>query len=123
MSWLPDWLTGFDRENYDAGVEADRKNRAITEDLHNRQLISDKEYQDAVDNYDEAAAYNPDQEIGDAFNQGLDEGATNIRNAVGGTVNTLVGTPLKLIPWQLWLAGGLYLAWRLGAFSGLLKRS
>lgn len=58
-----------------------------------------------------------------AFQEGLDDGAGNIRGSIGGTINALVATPLKIIPWQLWLAGALYLAWRLGAFKGLLKRA
>lgn len=121
MSWLPDWLTGFDREEYEKGLEADRKNREITEDLHNRRLISDTDYQAALDNYDAAAEYDPDEDISNAFSQGFDEGADNIRNFLGDTINTTVGTPFKLIPWQVWLAGALYLAWQLGLFKGLVK--
>ena len=123
MSWLPDWLTGFDRANYNAGLAADEKNRQLTEDLHNKGVIDDKDYKAAIDSYDAAAAYSPDAAISEDFNKGLDEGAANIRGAVGGTVNSLISTPLKLIPWQLWVLGGLYAAFRLGAFRSLLSKS
>ena len=121
MSWLPNWLTGHDETAYQEGLEADRKNAAITEDLKRRGLITDADYQIAQEHYAAAAAYDPDAAIQDAFEEGWDEGADNIRNAVGSTINAVVGTPLKLIPWQLWLAAGIYLAFRLGLFDGVLK--
>ena len=122
MSWLPDWLTGFDREAYEEGRRADERNRAITDNLHDRGLISDDDYAVAQQHYDDAAAYNPDQDIANAFGEGLDEGASNIRAFGGNLVNTVVGTPLKIIPWQLWVAGGLYLAWRAGLLKNILPK-
>jgi hypothetical protein len=103
-----------------AGEEADRRNRELTEDLRRRGLITEDEYQTALDHYaaDDAAGYYEDQLQRD-FELGLDEGAANIRGFVGGTINTVVGTPLKLIPWQLWLILGLWLAWQLGWLNKL----
>lgn len=119
MSWLPDWITGFDRANYEAGVEADRRNADITEDLRRRGLITEGEAQASRVNY---AEIDPDEEIDQAFLDGLDEGASNIRNFAGDTINTVVGTPLKLIPWQVWLAAALYAAWYFGLLKGVLKK-
>jgi len=42
-------------------------------------------------------------EVANAFDEGLSEGASNIRGAVGGTINRTVGSLLSTIPWQLWL--------------------
>lgn len=121
MSWLPDWVTGFDRENYEAGLEADRKNAAITEDLRRRQLISEDDARTAQLHYAQSAAYDPDAAINEAFLEGLDDGADNIRGAVGGTIDTVLGTLLKTIPWQLWLIGLVVAAWKLGLLDGVFK--
>jgi hypothetical protein len=123
MNLLPDWLTGFDRENYERGREADRLNRGITEDLKARGLINSPDFNTAIRNYDEADNFDPDDAITDAFNEGLDDGATNIRNAVGSTINGIVFTPLKIIPWQVWLALAGYAAFRLGLFNGILAKA
>lgn len=56
-------------------------------------------------------------EVNAAFDEGLKEGAGNIRGTLGETFNKLVLTPLSIIPWQIWLVAALYLAWT----SGLLK--
>jgi hypothetical protein len=122
MSWLPNWLTGFDSANYDAGIEADRRNAQITEDLKNKGLITEAEAAQSQQRYTASENYDPYGAIDDAFSQGLDEGAANIRRTVGGAINGIAITPLKIIPWQIWLAGGLYLAWRLGAFKNLLSK-
>lgn len=122
MSWLPDWLTGFDSANYQAGIDADQRNAQITEDLRRKGMITDAEAAQSDQRYADSQAYDPHGAIDQAFGQGLDEGAANIRKGIGGAVNGIVGTPLKLIPWQLWLAGALYLAWRLGAFKNLLSK-
>lgn len=121
MSWLPDWITDFDRTAYEEGLEADRKNRELTEDLRRRGLISQENYDIAARHYEESLGYDPDAAIADSFEEGFYEGADNIRNFAGDTINTVVGTPLRLIPWQVWLAGAIYLGWRLGLFNGLLK--
>ena len=118
-----DFFTGFDRENYEAGLEADRRNAAITEDLRRRQLISEQEARESQQRINDSLAYDPDAAIGDAFGEGIDEGAASIRGTIGSTINAAIGTPLKLIPWQLWVALALYGAWHLGLFKGVLKKS
>lgn len=122
MSFLPDWVTGFDRENSEAGLEADRRNAELTEDLRRRQLISDQEARESQQRINDSLSYDPDDAIGEAFGEGFDDGADNIRGAVGSTINAAVGTPLKLIPWQLWIALALYGAWKLGLFKTLLSK-
>lgn len=122
MSWLiPDWVTGFDRENYEAGLEADRKNLELQRKLNAAGKVTDDDLAISEGRYLESVSYDPDEEIETAFGEGIDEGADNIRGGLTSTINTVIGTPLKLIPWQVWLAAALYGAWRLGLLDGLLK--
>ncbi len=122
LQWLSDQITGFDRDEYEAGLAADARNRQLTDELKDKGLISEADYELSIKNYNDSASYDPDKEIGAAFNEGIDDGARNIRNFAGGAINNLVGTPLKLIPWQVWVAAGLYVAWRLGWFNGILSK-
>jgi hypothetical protein len=109
MSWIPNWILGTDPEDDEArGRAADDANAALNKRMHEQGL-------------DRGRIEDASAEIDQAFLEGLDDGAENIRNTVGGTINTVVGTPLKLIPWQVWLAAALYAAFRLGLFDGLLK--
>jgi len=122
MSWLPNWLLGTDPdEDERRGAEADAKNEALNKKLHDEGLLDDSEYADARRNIERGRIVDASDQVDQAFLEGLDEGAGNIRRTVGGTVNLAIGTPLKLIPWQIWLAGALYLGFRLGLFDGLLK--
>ena len=41
---------------------------------------------------------------------GLNDGARNIRTTVSDAVNGTVGFTFKLVPWQLWVVLGVYLA-------------
>jgi len=122
MSFFPDWLTGLDRNNVDAGNKADTLNRQLTEDMKSKGLISEQDYNTAIKHYDASASEDVDEEINQASLEGLNQGAENIRNSIGATINLGIGTPLKLIPWQVWLAAGLYVAWRLGVFNGILGK-
>lgn len=43
------------------------------------------------------------------FQTGLDEGASNIKGVIGGTIEKTTGTFFKMIPWQLYAIGGVIL--------------
>jgi len=122
MGWLPDWLTGFDRENYEAGLEADRRNRELTEDLKRRGLITEADYQVALDHYDDSLAYDADAAIQGAFDTELDRRTEAVRDFGPGVISTGLRSTLGLIPWPVWLGLAAYVAWRLGLFNGILKR-
>jgi hypothetical protein len=62
-----------------------------------------------------------DGDVRAAFDEGLDEGASNIRNFLGKPFEILPALP-KIIPWQVWVAVGLYVAWRFGLFKGVTRR-
>jgi hypothetical protein len=107
-----------------AGEEADRRNREITEDLRRRGLITEDEYQTALDHYaaDDAADYY-EKQLEESFDEGLAEGAANIRRLLGLPFDKLLPTLPKLIPWQVWLILGLYLAWQLGWLNKLVGKA
>jgi hypothetical protein len=104
MSWLPNWILGTDPEDDERrGLEADEANQRLNQQMHDQGLLSDENYRIAQANIDKGRINDASAEIDQAFLEGLDEGAGNIRRGIGGTINTVIGTPLKLIPLNLWL--------------------
>jgi len=83
----------------------------------------------AIDAYNIVLMHEDEQEqqsadlegqVGDAFREGLDEGARNIRQIIGAPF-TLAPAFLKVIPWQLWLLGAALLFFWLGGGPWLLN--
>ena len=137
---LFDYFTGFDRENYEAGLEADRKRIALNAAQLERKrqaAADDEEELRFLDELEAAYARNdaasagiadgtgrtPDESIGAAFVSGLADGRNNIRNGVGSTINELLKNTLGLVPWQLWVAGAVVALWHLGWLPKLLTRA
>jgi hypothetical protein len=123
MGWFQKVIYGVDLDEEQArGDRADAELAA----LNRRELDEGTWTQDIYDVAErqrlESLTGDVQAQVGDSFEQGWNEGADNIRNTVGSTINTVVGTPLKLIPWQLWLAGAVYLAFRLGLLNKLFQR-
>ena len=120
---LPDWLTGHDEENYQAGLKADRDRQELNrkkkaaidaailygEDWYGEDRYGPGWFKATVDNDARGAGIadgsgrTPDEFIADGFEDGFNEGATSIRTGIGSAVSAVVLTPLKLIPWNLWL--------------------
>lgn len=67
-----------------------------------------------------------DAALNDAFDEGWQEGQQNVSTFIGGTLNKVVGSPLKAIlggiPWWVWLALIVGLFFYLGGFTFLRKR-
>ena len=137
---LFDYFTGFDRANYEAGLEADRKRIALNAAQLERKrqaAADDEEELRILDELEAAYARNdaagagiadgtgrtPDESIGAAFVEGLADGRNNIRTGVGSTINELLKNTLGLVPWQLWVAGVLVALWHLGWLPKLLSRA
>lgn len=137
---LFDYFTGFDRANYEAGLEADRQRIALNAAQLERKrqaAADDEEELRILDELEAAYARNdaasagiadgtgrtPDESIGDAFVEGLADGRRNIRNGVGSTINELLKNTLGLVPWQLWVAGAVVALWYLGWLPKLLARA
>jgi hypothetical protein len=130
MSWLPDWITGFDRDNYEAGQRADaalqvlnQKKALQYEDDYGAEFADEWRAETAKNMaISDRQLANPDEQIEGAFWEGWNEGGDAIRNGIGSTINTTTGSIFRLIPWQVWLAGAAYGAFKLGLFKGLLKK-
>ena len=137
---LFDYFTGFDRANYEAGLEADRKRQALNAAQLERKrqaAADDEEELRFLDELEAAYARNdaagagladgtgrtPDESIGTAFVSGLADGRNNIRTGVGSTINELLKNTLGLVPWQLWVAGAVVALWYLGWLPKLLARA
>ena len=138
---LFDYFTGFDRENYEAGLEADRKRIALNAaQLARRRDEAEDEYDLIIADELQAAyakndyagrgtgsggpnALNPDAEIGQAFLDGLKDGRDGIRKTLGQIINEFLKNTLGLVPWQLWVAGIVVALWYLGWIPKLLNRA
>ena len=130
---------GGDEQNYQAGLEADRKRMALNAaQLAKKRAAAQDEYDLILaDELEAAYAKNdaagagigdgtgrsPSESVGAAFNEGLADGRNNIRNLFGGTVNGLLQNTLGLVPWQLWVAGAVVALWYLGWIPKLLARA
>lgn len=116
------FLSDEEQANIDAGNAATEKLRALNAKKHadNPEVFDDawlaETERNLADDYIDAP-----REVEGAFWEGWNEGADKIRNGIGSTINTAVGTPFKLIPWQVWLALALWGAWKLGLLKSLLK--
>ena len=118
---LPDWLTGFDRENYDAGVAAEKKSQQLNEELYQQGQIGSIAHEQARAHYDANFAENPDDEIQAAFDKELTDRTSAVRSFAGGGINAVFKSVFGSIPWQVWLGVGLYVAWRAGLFNSVFK--
>lgn len=59
----------------------------------------------------------------EGFEEGLSEGADNIRKTISGGINATVGTIWKMIPWQVWaLAIAALAIWLLVTFGPAIGR-
>lgn len=131
MSWLPDWLTGYDAENAARGARADAElNRMAQEDYltPGGRYYSEENAAAVRRNYETDAYLNDAQAheaIDQAFDEGWQEGRQNVSNTITGALNRIIADPLRAIigglPWWLWLAAALFVFGYFGGF-GWLKR-
>lgn len=63
-----------------------------------------------------------DAQINNDWNQGLDQGYENVTGGIKKTLAAPFNFAFASIPWQLWLAAAVALAWYLGAFNNLKNR-
>jgi|SRR6185369_12534085 hypothetical protein len=121
-------LLGLDEENVQAGEEADRRlaqlnaQRAAQLAAEGRAVEGERYLAETQANLDRSRI-DADHEVYQAFGEGLDEGAANIRGAISSTVGTALQTPFKLVPWWILLLGGVAVAlWFFGP-PAFLKRA
>lgn len=65
---------------------------------------------------------NPDSSPWQGFQEGLAEGAANVQGGIKKTLAAPFNFTFGAIPWQIWAAVGVFLAFKLGLFDKLLAR-
>jgi hypothetical protein len=65
---------------------------------------------------------NPDSSPWAGFQEGLKEGAANVQGSIKSTLAAPFNFTMGAIPWQVWLAVGLFLGFKLGLFDRLFAR-
>jgi hypothetical protein len=126
MSWLPDWLTGYDAENAQRAADADARLRELNE-LRARDL-GDDWYDQVLENYANQEAFGLDAqraEIDRAAVDSLESSAAASVGFLGNLLNTVwqpIKAILKAIPLWVWLLAGVGLFLYFGGFS-LIKRN
>jgi hypothetical protein len=65
---------------------------------------------------------NVTSQVNTAFGEGFNEGVDNVRNFLSKSINVGIGTPLKLIPWQVWLLGAVALFVYFGGLGWLRQK-
>lgn len=122
MNW-PSWLVG----GVDISAEQQRSNeldaqlaalnqKALADGTYNQSTFDQAEF-----NRQRGQVADVNAEVSTAFGQGIQDGANNIRGAVGSAVSF----PFKLIPWQLWAVGAVALFFYMGGglwLKGILKK-
>lgn len=121
MSWLPDWLTGYDAANAQRAAAADAELRRL-----NQQKIDAGVYGPAVAdqiaaNYaaqDAQGGFSLDSQrnsIDQAFADGINDGRANTNSFLWGLVSQI----LKSVPSVFWVALAVFLFWKFGGFKKL----
>ncbi len=129
MSWLPDWLTGYDAANAARAAQADAELRRLNQAKIDSGYYTPEQVAATRRNY-EADAYLDDtaarNAIDESFDQGWQEGRQNVSNTIKGALNRIVADPLRAVigglPWWLWLAAGLAVFGYFGGFAWLKRK-
>jgi hypothetical protein len=107
MSFLS-WFSGYDSDNAARGDAADARLRQINADA----AASGRYDQATIDQIERyyGTQFNTDPStIGDAFDEGWQEGRQNVSGFITATINKIVADPLRAVigglPWWLWALG------------------
>lgn len=109
MAFL-DFFTGVDSEQVqadldrtDAALERLNKEKASRLAEQQGQEAADKYYAEFQKHQDDSYIADVEQEVNNAFHEGLEEGADNIRGGIGKTVGAVLKAPFQLVPWWILL--------------------
>jgi hypothetical protein len=136
-------ISGHDEENYLAGLEADRKRMELNrkkqdqieaatkygESWYDEDRYGPNWFKATVDNdarssgIADGTGRTPEEFIEEGFDEGFDEGATAIRSTIGSAVSAVALTPLKLIPWNLWLILGVVAFFYFGGLKFVMGKA
>ena len=115
------WLTGVDpAEEQRRSDDADRRLREMNLADLQRGTWSDEEFY-ARDARITAGALDVKADYSAAFKEGLDEGYQNTTGAIRTTLASPFNFAFASIPWQVWLALGVFVAWKTGLLRKMLK--
>ena len=111
---LIDWFTGEDSERDQAILdETDRRLAQLNQERADRlrQQGKDREAEaylaETQANLNRGKVNDVAGQVDDAFYQGLNEGAANIRGSIGSTLGAALQAPFKLLPWWVILGAGI----------------
>lgn len=125
MSWLPDWLTGFDSENARKAALADDELRRLNQAAIDSGRYTPEQAAIIAADYAAQVQFGVDaqrSDIQDTFTAGVEEG----RNSVKDFFNNVVWQALKSIPLVVWLGLAVALFFWLGGpvwLKGRLAKS
>ncbi len=117
MSWLPDWLTGYDAENAAAADNANKQLQAMNAADYGPggKYYSPENWAAVQTQAESEMSYNPtDQrnEIQKSFSDKLAAQAAAIFGVPAGALGSVLWAILKAIPWWIWLvAAGALFVW------------
>jgi hypothetical protein len=108
------WITGVDlAEEQRRSDAADARLKEMNNAAWAAGKLSEEELQARNARVD-AGAIDATAQVSDAFGQGLQEGYMNVT----GTIKNTIAAPFKfawaVIPWQVYVAVGLYILWETG---------
>lgn len=113
---LLSWISGYDTENADRAAAADAELRRLNQARYGVPYVNRDDY------LDKAGA---ERAIGEAFDEGWQDGQRNVSGFVGrifGVVGDVLKAVLFGIPFWVWLLAALFIAWRLGLLAKLVKK-
>lgn len=119
MSWLPDWITGYDAANADAAAAADATLRGLNADRQASGGYTAAQWAQVQRDYASQESFDPAAQrdsIDSAFAAGLEDGRQNVKSFFNGAVWQF----LKTIPLVVWIGAGIALFVWMGGLS-LLK--
>ena len=125
MGKLLDWWTGTDKEiergkALDSNVDAYQKKQLAAGAWSQDQYVQAQKnlYADGPDTYS--------AQVSGGFEEGWADGRKNVSGAIKGTINTVIGEPLRAIlggiPWWVWVAGIGWVLWKFGVLGTLVKK-
>lgn len=115
--WLLDKLFGAD----ELQADSDRLDAALRAQNALDAAKYGPQWLDETERNIETGRINASEEIAAGWEEGWSEGADNVRGFVGSTVESVVGTTFKLLPWYVWLALMGFVTWKLGLFKRRAK--
>ena len=125
MSWLPDWITGFDADNAARAAAADAELRRLNQAKRDAGIYDDAQWAAITEDYAGQLPFDPNaqrQDIQVTFTTAATDNAKRIRDGFKNLVNGAVWEALKTIPVSVWIIAAIALFFWLGG-AKLLKGS